>query len=79
MRARSLIVDFLGTMLIDAALSKDGTAEEARGAHRAIAKILESVRGVTADKAAPKTITASKPLNRFAGDKPEQPKPNDKS
>lgn len=78
MRARRMMLELLGTMLVDSALSRVGTPETKDGSQLAIAKLFEAVRGITAEKKERRTITASPALHRFSGENAEQQKPADK-
>lgn len=81
MRARTLMLEYLGTLLVDTSLGNHATAERAQaeaGVGKVLARILEDVRGITAEKVEPKKTTVGRPLHRFTGDQPVV-KPADKS
>lgn len=73
MRSRTLMLEYLGTLLVETSLGNTATTDRAQaeaGVGKVIARILEDVRGITAEKIVPKKTTVGKPLHRFAGDQP---------
>ena len=75
MKAHRLMLDLLGTTLIDSAgaPAKRNTAQAQLGAHRALVAMIHNLRLITAEKKEPKKITPMKSLARFTGQQPENP------
>lgn len=80
MRARTLMLDYLGTFLIETSIGNTAAADRAQAESavgKVLARLVENVRSITLERKVPKKITASPPLKRFEGEqqKTQQPKP----